>query len=547
MCGILFYNSQQPISLSRYREINNEFMKMIARGPDNSKVIRKDQCVIGFHRLAIMDISSRGDQPILGNSKETQMTICNGEIYNHQQLSKDFSISLKTESDCEIIMKLYQKVGPRQLCNYLDGVFAYVILDEERDEIIVGRDPFGVRSLYYGCQTNGDICFSSELKGLHNLCEPSTIQMFPPGQTLIYNRNTLEKEWFSYYQFQWSPYSNFQIEGYQHLFRNVRSLLINAVKKRFMAHREIGCLLSGGLDSSLVASIVARYQRELNNTQIHTFSIGLKGATDLQYAKMVANHIGSIHHEVIVTEQQMLEAIPRVIEQIESYDTTTVRASTPMVLLCEYIKANTSVTVLYSGEGADEASGSYLYFQNAPSLDEFQKESSRLLEDLQYFDVLRSDKSVSGCGLEVRVPFLDKEFIEYYMRIPPEYKDSKHQMEKQVLRKAFSDNWLPEKVLWRRKEAFSDGCSSQERSWYTVIQEYVQTKLINVSEETASNYWEHNPPMIKESIYYRQLFDSFYPQCDHTIPYYWLPKWSGDVTDPSARVLTNYDTSSTQS
>jgi asparagine synthase (glutamine-hydrolysing) len=318
-----------------------------------------------------------------------------------------------------------------------------------------------------------------------------------------------------------------------------------------MSDRPIGCLLSGGLDSSLITSIVSRLYRELGHTdKLRTFSVGLEGSTDLRYARMVADYLDTNHTELILTEEDMLAAIPEVIKMTETYDTTTVRASTPMYLLCKHIKETTDITVLFSGEGSDEASGSYLYFHNAPSVDEFHKETMRLLKDLSYFDVLRCDKSTAGAGLEVRVPFLDRDFLDFYMSIPPRMKiPSYSYIEKYLLRKAFdteedkyglyyTKGYLPYDVLWRQKEGMSDGVSSKTRGWFQVIQEHVQ-KLDSEGLIPSVNY-THNPPLIKESEWYRQIYNQLYPGCDELIPYYWLPRWCGDVKDPSARVLKVY-------
>jgi asparagine synthase (glutamine-hydrolysing) len=270
----------------------------------------------------------------------------------------------------------------------------------------------------------------------------------------------------------------------------------------------------------------------------------MDGSTDLIKARVVAKHIGSIHHEVIVTAEDMLSAIKTVIQQTETYDTTTVRASTPMYLLSKYIKDNTDIVVVFSGEGSDEASGSYMYFHNAPSHNEFQDECVRLLQDLCYFDCLRCDKATAGNGLEVRVPFLDKEFLTEYMRVPVEWKVPKDGMEKWFIRKAFDGTGLlPDEILWRKKEAFSDGVSSTEKSWYQIIQEHINEIVTDTEFEEQKNSFDVNPPFLKESYYYRKVFEEYYPGRGSTIPYYWLPKWSGDTKDPSARVLNVYNKS----
>jgi len=318
---------------------------------------------------------------------------------------------------------------------------------------------------------------------------------------------------------------------------NIYTSLRNAVAKRLMSDKPIGCLLSGGFDSSIVAALLSEHFT--GDNKLKTFSIGLEGSPDLKYARMVADFIHSDHHEVVVSEEEMLGAIEEDIIQIESYDTTTVRASTPMYLLSKYIKQNTDVTVIYSGEGSDEASGSYLYFHNAPDALTFKAETVRLMQDLSYFDVLRCDKSIAGAGLEVRVPFLDKDFLEMYMNVAPEKKMPKtYGMEKYLLRKAFEKyNLLPKEVLWRIKEGMSDGVSSQTRGWYQIIQEHTESLYTDEEFTTRSASYQFNPPMFKEALWFRDLFSKHYKGRDHTIPYYWLPKWSGNLVEPSARAL----------
>ena len=297
---------------------------------------------------------------------------------------------------------------------------------------------------------------------------------------------------------------------------DINSILTEAVKKRLISDRPIGCFLSGGLDSSIIASILTRLLR-VENKKLKTFSVGLEGSPDIEAARIVSEYLDTDHHELIVTEDDLFNNIEPTIKQIESYDITTVRASTPMYLLSKWISENTDVIVLFSGEGSDELFGSYLYFKNAPDLDSFQQETHRLIQDLPYFDVLRSDRSTAGAGLEIRVPFLDKKFVNYITSLPPNYKiiNDNTQIEKAILRDAFKD-YLPDSIINRRKEAFSDGVSKEERSWYKIIQE-------RVSEEQ----------------YYKDIFNKYYPGRDNLIPYLWLPKWSGDTNnEPSARVLT---------
>ena len=597
MCGIFSYLHKSNIikagGLQLRQKIVNEFSKIQHRGPDNSVVENlNNKLIFGFHRLAIIDKSRLGNQPFILNHKGKKIyLICNGEIYNFKELKMKYNLTTISDSDCEVILHLYAKFRDEDLKNYksndgsdsegieeynqetmteciqntvfrlanmLDGVFAFQIYDEQFNTLSVGRDPIGVRSLYYG-YNNDSMCFSSEMKSIDKLA--TNIEFFPPGNVVSFNiddthysfkQNLIKNtKRYYYYNYQYKTPVNVKPNDYEAFCElNICNLLTNAVIKRMMSDRPIGCLLSGGLDSSLIAALLAKELKK-QNKRLHTFSIGFKNATDLKYAKMVADHIDSIHHEVIVTEQQMLDAVEDVIYKIESWDTTTIRASTPMILLCEYIKKNTDIAVIYSGEGSDEASGSYMYFHNAPDEDSFHNETCRLVEDLQYYDVLRSDKSISCAGLEARVPFLDKDFLEFYMSIHPSLKtSSKNKIEKHLLRSSFSypkRELLPKQVLWRVKEAFSDGCSTKEKSWYTILQNHIETVIFPKIykndldiEKDFEKYNSHQPPRFNEALYYRNKFEEYYPNRSQIIPYYWIPKWSGNVVEPSARVLDVY-------
>jgi asparagine synthase (glutamine-hydrolysing) len=399
----------------------------------------------------------------------------------------------------------------------LDGYFAFVLVDG--DQVFAARDTIGVRSLYIGYRGKSTY-LASELKAIHELCD--TVEQFPPGcwwdGKVFHKYHTLyEREVIR--------------QSQPEAISEVRGLLTEAVRKRVTTtERPIGCLLSGGLDSSIICALVCQQSKE----PVHTFSIGFEGSTDCHYARKVASHLNTIHHEVIVTRQQMLDAIPEVIRMIESYDTTTVRASTPMYLLCKYIAEKTDIKVVFSGEGSDELSGSYLYFHNAPDEKSFRDETIRLVQDLSYFDVLRCDKSTACNGLEVRVPFLDTSFLYYYLHLDPVMKLPKtYGIEKYILRKAFED-LLPQEVVWRVKEAFSDGVSSVENSWFSIIQRHVDGLCL------PSPKSEYLPPVMRETQWYRSVYDSVYPRRERLLPYYWLPRWVGEVVDPSARVLSVY-------
>ena len=529
-------------------------------GPDTTKTLIKNNVYLGFHRLRIMDLSDKGDQPFNIPQYDHLYLVCNGEIYNYKSLIDSNNFNYYSESDCEIILHMYNKYGIKKTVESLDGVFAFLLYDTKENLCYVARDPIGVRSLYIGYNDNFNkkhICISSELKGLTNLVEK--VQVFPPGEICkISNRtedidmedsylniNSLVLHFEKYYycdnkQFCLSNKYNEKFEYISdtepNIMKNIEKKLDVAVKKRLMSCREIGCLLSGGLDSSLITALVVKNNPD---KKIHTFSIGLKNSTDIKYAKIVSDYLNTEHHEVILTEEEMLQSIEEDIYIIETYDTTTIRASTPMYLLAKYIKKNTNITVLFSGEGSDEASGSYMYFHKAPNSEEFQKECIRLIKDLNRFDVLRCDKSIAGAGLEVRVPFLDLDFMNYYMGINPELKMPRNSFEKYLLRKSFeASKLLPSSVLWRVKEGMSDGVSSLKKSWYQIIQEYTEQKI---SEDDKKQIYGFNPPMFNEAIYYRKLFNKYFAKRDKLIPYYWLPKWCGNITEPSARVLTVYN------
>lgn len=530
MCGIFLYKSKTKINFELYNLLANESNKIQHRGPDNTQfLVINDTMFLSFHRLRINDTSDKGDQPLIHPGYPNLVLICNGEIYNYEELKRIHNFNTYSQSDCEIIIHLYNKFGFKKTIEMLDGVFGCILIDKSDNTIYTARDAIGVRSLYFGKNDNGDYAFCSEMKGIHNLCKD--IEQFKPGH--IWNNKTNSYE--SYYNKD-LLYNNLIDSDILDIQNNIKMLFTNSVKKRLMSERPVGCLLSGGLDSSLVAALLQKcYDKPLN-----TFSIGLEGSPDIKYAKIVADHIGSIHHEVIVTEKEMIDAIEQDIYQIETYDTTTIRASVPMFLLSKYIKENTDITVIYSGEGSDEASGSYLYFHNSPNQCEFKKETIRLMDDLCFFDVLRCDKSTAGVGLEVRVPFLDKDFLNYYMNIESKYKIPKFGgIEKYLLRESFNnDDLLPSEVLWRMKEGMSDGVSSHKRGWYEIIQEYTETIYSDEEFIKLKKKYEWNPPMFKESLYFRELYNKYYKNRDSLIPYYWLPKWSGDIIEPSARVLT---------
>ena len=535
MCGIFSYLSKLKLTKKQISWLSKCADLSRHRGPDKSLYrIIKPNLFYAFHRLRINGLSVEGDQPMTINQNPYLSLICNGEIYNAFDVARKENFKMETGSDCEIIIHLYEKYGIDRTIRMLDGVFAFCLYDEASGRLFVGRDPIGVRALYYGETINGDIAFASEMKSIQPLV--SECQQFLPGTYSVYDIETTDFiENVRYYNYNYKGYIT---DDWEELKNNIRTKFYRAVEKRLMSERPIGALLSGGFDSSIVCAVLVKV---FDITNLQTFSVGLEGSPDLRYAREVAEYLGTDHHEVILTEKDMLNAIPDDIYQIETFDTTTIRASTPMYMLSKYIKENTDVTVIFSGEGSDEASGSYLYFHNAPDDVAFENETKRLMKDLCYYDVLRCDKSTAGAGLEVRVPFLDKDFLDYYLRIPGCHKrPTKERMEKYLLRETFTGpDLLPDSVLWRMKEGMSDGVSSQKRGWFQIIQDHVETKYTTTHLETALNEYSHEPPRFKEALYYRHLFNMFYPGKDNTIPYYWLPKWSGDLVEPSARALDN--------
>lgn len=534
MCGIFAFLSKKDINQIFLEKLTREGMKCKMRGPDNtiSRIIN-DNIFLLFHRLKINDTSDAGNQPLVHPEDFNLILICNGEIYNWKKLANENNFKTKSSSDCEIILHMYKKYGMKKTVESLDGVFAFVLVDLNINKTFIARDPIGVRSMYISKSTEG-IGIASELKCLDTFADKNAIEQFSPGKFAeITNNLSINIDTYYDYIYDYIGDTSEDI-----IMTNIRTKLENAVNKRLLSDRPIGCLLSGGLDSSLITALVAK---NFERGKLSTFSVGLEGSVDLKYARQVAEFLGTKHHEVIVTEEQMLEEIENDIKAIETYDTTTIRASTPMFLLCKYIKENTDITVIFSGEGADEASGSYMYFHNAPSKRDFYHETVRLMRDLHNFDVLRCDKSSASAGLEIRVPFLDKEFLDYYLGIDSKFKmPQNYSMEKYLLRKAFDNNLLPKEVLWRMKEAMSDGVSSQKRGWFQIIQEYVENKITDEEMLDSKSKYEKNVPQFKEALYYRKLFNKYFDR-DDIIPYYWLPRWSGDVKDPSARVLNVYN------
>ena len=555
MCGIFGILNTSTKTHINQSKIYTSFEIGKKRGPEFSTINLYDNFYIGFHRLAINGLNTKSNQPFEINN---MILVCNGEIYNFRQLAIENSINLTTNSDCEIILHLYQKYGIEYTLSILDGVFAFIIYDKNINKIIVSRDPYGVRPLYY-LYENNTIAFASELKVLYPLTTiKKNIHHFSPGNYMIIDNTDTEHINFHYKKYTSFPCSNINYT-FDYLFQNIVNHLNNAVEKRVKdtCERPIGCLLSGGLDSSIIAALVNKFY--ISEQPLHTFSIGLPGSEDLKYAAIVAAHLGTNHHEIILSEDQFFNAIPEVIHNIESYDTTTVRASVGNYLIGKYIKENTNCKVIFNGDGADELMGGYLYFKKAPNAYEFDRESKRLLEDIYMYDVLRSDRCISSHGLEPRTPFLDKSWVEFYLSINRNirFNTTKEHCEKYLLRKAFNDimpTFLPTQILWRTKEAFSDGVSSLNKSWFQIINDKLTymndinpelhhklVSLINIYNEFPIS---NNIPTTMEQAYYRYIYNMHYHSTDNLIKYYWMPKYV-TANDASARTLKVYSENNT--
>jgi asparagine synthase (glutamine-hydrolysing) len=549
MCGIWAL-------LGKLASVDNKHLDLIRRlsprGPEYVTFESIDEEIhFGFTRLAINGLTPLGNQPF---HTSTSVSICNGEIYNYRDLADTIGIEIpEGASDCIVLNKLFETLTPEDACNAIDGVFALVYYNKETNRVIVARDPFGVRPLFVGITEDGSTIIASEIKSMVPYCKQ--IEQFQPGSYAIYNGETGNLiETNKYHKIKTK-----NIYGFDEAKRVLQNAVIDAVKKRVVvSDRPVGALLSGGLDSSLVAAIASNVL-QMHGHKLQTFSIGMAGSSDLAYARKVADHIKSVHHEIILTPEEFLSAIPTVVQIAETYDITTVRATVGNYLVGKYIKEHTDVKVVLNGDGSDEIGGGYLYFFRAPSDEEFDSDCKRLLSEIHYFDVLRSDRGISSNGLEPRTPFLDKNVVNSWLSADVSFRrpmlssssngagmgagagasasSTTGQMEKFLLRKAFeSTGLLPDEVLWRRKEAFSDGVSPAEKSWYKIIQDHIESHT-----PSTIKIFSHNVPKTKEACYYRYLFDSFYgDEYSNIIPFMWLPRWSGETNDPSARTLTIY-------
>ncbi len=548
MCGIVCaFDVKESTEVLR-PQILEMAKKVRHRGPDWSGIYSNDKAILAHERLAIVDPAS-GKQPLISEDGKLILA-ANGEIYNHRELRKQFdgSYNFRTESDCEVILALYQKKGPAFL-DEMNGIFGFAIYDTEKDTYFVARDHMGIIPLYMGWDKNGTFYVASELKALEGIC--TKIELFPPGHYMESTDGIL-KQWYSR---DWMEYE--AVKDNETSIEAIRDALEAAVHRQLMSDVPYGVLLSGGLDSSVTSAIAKKYSQkriESDDTseawwpQLHSFSVGLEGSPDLAAAKKVAAHIGTVHHEIKFTIQEGLDAIKDVIYNLETYDITTIRASTPMYLMARVIKSM-GIKMVLSGEGADELFGGYLYFHKAPNPKEFHEETVRKLKKLHMYDCLRANKSLAAWGIEGRVPFLDKEFMDVAMRINPKDKMiNGERMEKWVVRKAF-ESYLPESVVWRQKEQFSDGVGY---SWIDTLKEMVDQEVTDEQLANAKFRFPIQTPGSKEEFYYRSIFESHFPSdaaalcvpqeasvaCSTQIALEWDEAFK-NMNDPSGRAVAN--------
>ncbi|KAK3599069.1 hypothetical protein CHS0354_024395 [Potamilus streckersoni] len=552
MCGIwAVFGSEDDISFQC-----NAVHKITHRGPDAFRIESVNHfpgCCLAFHRLAIVD-DLQGMQPMRVFQHPHLYLIYNGEIYNHKVLQKQYDFDYATACDGEVIIHLYAMGGIEFAAKNLDGEFTFCLLDTANRKVFLGRDTYGVRPSFKISTETGFLAVCSEAKGLTDLSlkfdsvsdVTKFIEPVLPGHVESYSLDMNGKATFNervrFHKIGEEPiYKTLEVEIGSDIKENICNLLSAAVKKRLMADRRIGCLLSGGLDSSLVAALVVKHAKEEGvDYPIQTFAIGMEGSTDLMAARKVSQYLHTEHHEVVFTAEEGIAALETVIHHLESYDITTVRASVGMFLLSKYIKENTDSTVILSGEGSDEIAQGYIYFHKAPTPEDADAESRRLCDDLYMYDVLRADRATAAWGLEVRVPFLDHKFTSYYLNLPAKMRSPQSGIEKHLLRSAFDGKGLiPDEILWRPKEAFSDGVSSVKKSWYEILQSYIDEQINDDKVEKSAKFYPHNPPKTKEALYYRQVFEKKYPGLARLIPYYWMPKWM-ETSDPSARTLKHY-------
>jgi len=493
MCGIVCSFNLQKSKEDLRPQILDMSMKLRHRGPDCSGIFACDKAIMAHERLAIVDPES-GKQPLISKDRKLVLAV-NGEIYNHMEIREKYKdkYDFLTRSDCEVIMALYRDKG-EDFMEELNGIYAFALYDVERDVFIIGRDHIGIIPLYQGWDHEGAYYVASELKALEGYCHK--IEEFPTG-SYYFSKDLKPKKW---YNRDWMEYEN--VKKNTSDFDQLRESLENAVKRQLMSDVPYGVLLSGGLDSSVISAIAAKLSLPL-----HSFAIGLKGSPDLAAARKVSEHIATTHHEVEYTVQEGLDAIRDVIYHIETYDVTTVRASTPMYLISRYIKS-LGIKMVLSGEGADEIFGGYLYFHKAPNAEEFHKETVRKLSKLHQYDCLRANKSLASWGVEGRVPFLDKEFLDVAMRLNPKDKMAGNgKIEKYIIRKAFED-YLPHEVVWRQKEQFSDGVGY---NWIDSLKEIANKTVTDLQMDNVTSRFPLHPPLSKEEYLYRTIYSELFP------------------------------------
>ena len=559
MCGIVaIFNVKEQTPKLRTKALGMS-KKIRHRGPDWSGIHCSGSAILAHERLSIVDPES-GGQPLFSPDGK-QVLAVNGEIYNHKEIRERYKgrYDFQTGSDCEVILALYRDKGVNFLED-LNGIFAFALYDEEQDAFLIARDHIGVIPLYIGYNADGKVFVASELKALEGECE--RYEPFLPGH-YYWSKDPGMKRW---YKRDWMEYDN--VKDNTASSDAIRKSLCAAVKRQMMSDVSYGVLLSGGLDSSVISAITESYAERRIETdsrsrawwpRLHSFAVGLKGAPDLAKARLVADHIGTVHHEINYTIQEGLDALRDVIYFIETYDITTVRASVPMYLLARVIKSM-GIKMVLSGEGADEIFGGYLYFHKAPSAEEFHKETVRKLSKLHLYDCLRANKSLSAWGVEGRVPFLDKEFLDVAMRTNPKAKmcsvlpasrsgeaDPKASIEKRIVREAFED-MLPEEVAWRQKEQFSDGVGY---SWIDTLKKITSEAVTDEQMAHAEERFPINTPLCKEEYYYRSIFEEHFPSesaarsvpheasvaCSTAVALEWDEAWK-NMNDPSGRAVS---------
>ncbi|WP_142785472.1 asparagine synthase B [Changchengzhania lutea] len=548
MCGIVCAFDLKQSAEDLRPQILEMSKRIRHRGPDWSGIYHNEKAIMAHERLAIVDPAS-GKQPLFSADKKLVLA-ANGEIYNHRELRKQFEgkYTFQTESDCEVILALYKEKGADFL-DEMNGIFGFAIYDAEKDTYFVARDHMGIIPLYIGWDENGTFYVASELKALEGVC--TKIQLFPPGHYM----SSADGEFVQWYKRDWTDYE--AVKDNETSIQAIKEALEAAVHRQLMSDVPYGVLLSGGLDSSVTSAIAKKYAEKRIESddkqaawwpQLHSFSVGLEGSPDLAAAQKVADHIGTIHHEIKFTIQEGLDAIRDVVYNLETYDVTTIRASTPMYLMARVIKSM-GIKMVLSGEGADELFGGYLYFHKAPNAREFHEETVRKLEKLHMYDCLRANKSLAAWGIEGRVPFLDKEFMDVAMRINPQDKMiNGERMEKWVVRKAFED-MLPESVAWRQKEQFSDGVGY---SWIDTLKEVVNEAVTDEQLANAQFRFPLQTPTSKEEFYYRSIFTEHFPSdaaalcvpqeasvaCSTQIALEWDEAFK-NMNDPSGRAVAN--------